>query len=101
MSAIISPCGKYRYRLEREGPGEGATAIIMVNPSTADAENDDRTISKLRGFGLAREGDKTCHPLRGPVAAYRIGWPKCTSGSQKSAKIRSAHSCASSRRRSR
>lgn len=51
MTAIISPCGKYRYRLERDGPGEGATAIIMVNPSTADALNDDATIRKLRGFG--------------------------------------------------
>lgn len=51
MSAIISDCGKYRYRLERDGPGEGQTAVIMVNPSTADAENDDATIRKLRGFG--------------------------------------------------
>lgn len=55
MSAIISPCGRYRYRLEREGVGDGSTAIIMVNPSTADAEKDDATIRKLRGFG-ARNG---------------------------------------------
>lgn len=51
MTAIISPCGLYRYRLERDGPGEGSTAVIMVNPSTADAEQDDATIRKLRGFG--------------------------------------------------
>ena len=51
MSAIISDCGEYRYRLEREGRGAGATAVIMVNPSTADAERDDHTIRKLRGFG--------------------------------------------------
>lgn len=51
MGAIISPCGLYRYRLEREGRGDGATAIIMVNPSTADATQDDATIRKLRGFG--------------------------------------------------
>lgn len=50
-SAIISPDGVYRYRLERQCEGEGATAIIMVNPSTADAENDDATIRKLKGFG--------------------------------------------------
>lgn len=49
--AIISDCGRYRYRLERDGPGHGATAIIMVNPSTADAETDDATIRKLKGFG--------------------------------------------------
>jgi hypothetical protein len=54
-SAIISPCGRYRYRLEREGPGEGRTVVIMVNPSTADAEQDDATIRKLKGFG-ARNG---------------------------------------------
>lgn len=50
MSAIISDCGVYRYRLEREGRGTGSTAIIMVNPSTADGEQDDATIRKLRGF---------------------------------------------------
>lgn len=55
MTAIISACGRYRYRLERPGTGPGATAIIMVNPSTADAELDDATIRKLRGFG-ARNG---------------------------------------------
>lgn len=54
-SAVISPCGRYRYRLERDGPGEGRTVVIMVNPSTADAETDDATIRKLKGFG-ARNG---------------------------------------------
>lgn len=52
MSAIISDCGRYRYRLDRPGePGQGKTAIIMVNPSTADAVKDDATIRKLKGFG--------------------------------------------------
>ena len=51
MSAVLSADGVYRYRLEREGRGTGSTAVIMVNPSTADAENDDATIRKLRGFG--------------------------------------------------
>ncbi|KLK91380.1 hypothetical protein AA309_19965 [Microvirga vignae] len=51
MSAIISPCGLYRYRLERElSPCRGTLAFIMVNPSTADAEQDDATIRKVRGF---------------------------------------------------
>jgi hypothetical protein len=54
-SAVISPCGRYRYRLEREGAGDGRTVVIMVNPSTADAERDDATIRKLKGFG-ARNG---------------------------------------------
>lgn len=53
MSAVISPCGLYRYRLERSIGGflAGPTvAWIMVNPSTADAETDDATIRKVIGF---------------------------------------------------
>jgi hypothetical protein len=51
MSAVISECEKYRYRLERHGlSGAGAVAWIMVNPSTADAETDDATIRKVIGF---------------------------------------------------
>lgn len=50
MSAIISDCGRYRYRLERDGGNGLPTAVIMVNPSTADADADDATIRKLRGF---------------------------------------------------
>ncbi len=48
MSAIISDCGTYRYRLER-GAGR-ALAIIMVNPSIANATDDDQTIRKVLGF---------------------------------------------------
>ena len=52
MSAVISACGRYRYRLERfASPHALLTAVLMVNPSTADAEQDDATIRKLRGFG--------------------------------------------------
>lgn len=52
MGAVISDCGKYRYRLERHaiGSGAGAVAWIMVNPSTADAANDDATIRRVIGF---------------------------------------------------
>jgi hypothetical protein len=49
VSAILSPCGTYRYRLER-GTGGRALAVIMVNPSVADADNDDPTIRKVLGF---------------------------------------------------
>lgn len=50
-SAVISGCGLYRYRLERHGlSGSGAVAWIMVNPSTADASEDDATIRKVIGF---------------------------------------------------
>lgn len=54
MGAIISPCGTYRYRLERDLGGllgNGKTvAWIMVNPSTADATENDPTIRKVIGF---------------------------------------------------
>lgn len=68
MSAIISPCGDYRYRLDRDGPGSGATAIIMVNPSTADGETDDHTIRKLRGFGEVHQWGRL---IIGNLFAYR------------------------------
>lgn len=50
-SAIISACGTYRYRLEREiSDAQWAVAFLMINPSTADAEHDDPTIRKVKGF---------------------------------------------------
>lgn len=50
-SAVISDCQRFRYRLERQAAQEGRTAaFIMVNPSTADATDNDHTIRKLLGF---------------------------------------------------
>lgn len=52
MSAILSPCGTWRYRLERDLGRAGPTAAIYgVNPSTADATVNDHTIRKDIGFG--------------------------------------------------
>jgi hypothetical protein len=52
-SAVISPCGKYRYHLRREtGSGHGVATFVMLNPSTADAEVDDPTVRKCLGFAL-------------------------------------------------
>jgi len=69
VSAIISPCGTYRYRLER-APGfrQDAVAVIMVNPSTADATQNDATIRKLLGFG---ERNGWGHIIVGNLFAYR------------------------------
>lgn len=52
-NAIISDCGLYRYRLEREVQPEGKVfAFFGINPSTADASLDDATVRKWRGFAL-------------------------------------------------
>ena len=54
--AILSECGKYRYRLWRiwdeDRPPMG---FCMQNPSTADASEDDPTIRRCSGFAR-REG---------------------------------------------
>lgn len=51
MSAVISPCGMYRYRLERDVSMDGPVyAFFGINPSTADASVDDATVRKWIGF---------------------------------------------------
>jgi hypothetical protein len=53
-TAVVSACGAYRYRLERHWDvGEPLVAFIMLNPSTADAEQDDPTIRRCIGFAKA------------------------------------------------
>lgn len=50
-SAIISPCGAYRYTLTRKWNKHQRRALFVgLNPSTADAEVDDATIRRLIGF---------------------------------------------------
>lgn len=54
--AVISPCGQYRYTLDRLWRTGLPTALfIMLNPSTADASVDDQTIRRCRYFAT-REG---------------------------------------------
>lgn len=54
-SADLSPDGVYRYALYRTLTEEAprfhrALGVIMVNPSTADASEDDPTIRRVLGF---------------------------------------------------
>jgi hypothetical protein len=59
VSAIISPCGAYRYTLHRRIPSVlrwvKPCLFVMLNPSTADATMDDPTIRRCIGFAK-REG---------------------------------------------
>jgi len=49
--AVISPCGTYRYTLDRIWNSDLPRALfIMLNPSTADASIDDPTIRRCRSF---------------------------------------------------
>jgi hypothetical protein len=57
-NAVISPDDTYRYRLSRTW-GEGPTAaFVLLNPSTADADTDDRTVTRCvkyaAGMGFGR-----------------------------------------------
>jgi hypothetical protein len=54
--ATISPCGRYRYILERIWEETlPPLAMIGLNPSTADAFVDDRTVGRACAFAK-REG---------------------------------------------
>lgn len=48
--AIISPCERYRYVLWRRWADAAPVAFIGLNPSTADATQDDPTIRRCVGF---------------------------------------------------
>src|SRR5690606_18576726 len=55
-TARFSPCGQYRYLLTRPipapfwKPDAGEAVFVMLNPSTADASEDDPTIRRCIGF---------------------------------------------------
>lgn len=53
-SAAISKCGTYRYHLGRRWSDNPKTALfVMLNPSTADASEDDATIRRCKSFAKA------------------------------------------------
>lgn len=50
-TALISPCGRYRYYLTRTwAAGLARMVFVMLNPSTADADIDDQTVRKCVRF---------------------------------------------------
>lgn len=50
-SAVLSACAQYRYTLTRKWDwSKRSVTFIMLNPSTADADNDDPTIRRCIRF---------------------------------------------------
>ena len=48
--AELSPCGQYRYALTRQWAEGPRVLFVMLNPSRADAVEDDPTIGRCVGF---------------------------------------------------
>ncbi len=72
MSAILSTCNTYRYRLDRNIQEYGKTiAFFGINPSTADALEDDATVRKWRGFTQQMNGKKF---IVGNVFSFRSAY---------------------------
>ncbi len=72
--ATISPCGRYRYTLWRKFKNKGSRLMwIMLNPSTANAVDDDPTIRRLISFSK-REGAAEMFVVN--LFAYRAADPK-------------------------
>jgi hypothetical protein len=69
MSAVISPCGTWRYRLDRDVQKKGKVfAYFGVNGSTAGPIENDHTVSKWIGFTERNGGRKF---IVGNPFAYR------------------------------
>ena len=73
-SALLSPCSRFRYYLERRWRHDGPVAVfVLCNPSTADAEQDDATVRKCVGF--AKRWDCAAMVIVNPFA-FRSRDPK-------------------------
>lgn len=51
--AVLSDDHQYRYRLERSWAEGDQVTFVMLNPSTADANEDDPTLRRCVGFARA------------------------------------------------
>ncbi|MDR9781639.1 DUF1643 domain-containing protein [Rhizobium redzepovicii] len=50
---VFSECGLFRYLLEHDFGGTGPVISLgMVNPSLANGENNDQTMTKVDGFAV-------------------------------------------------
>ena len=72
-TATISDCGQYRYDLGRRWAPGPRLLWVMLNPSTADAMEDDPTIRRCIGFSK-RDGYGSLIVVN--LYAYRATNPK-------------------------
>lgn len=72
-SAVISPCGLYRYNLGRKWAEGPSVTFVMINPSIADASIDDPTIRRCIGFAK-REGCGSINVVN--LCAFRATDPR-------------------------
>jgi hypothetical protein len=76
--ALISECGKYRYKLRREWAQSERMPVlwVMLNPSTADGSIDDPTIrrciafTKSWGYGALWVGNVYAYRSTDPAALW-------------------------------
>ena len=74
-NAVISECDKYRYSLVREwDKSKGKVLFIMLNPSTADSNQDDPTIRRCVNY--AKSWEKYGGIMVGNLFAFRSRNPK-------------------------
>lgn len=59
--AVFSQDMRFRYELHREwSDGDGMALVVMLNPSTADAEENDPTVARVCSFVRASNARKLC-----------------------------------------
>ena len=82
MGAVFSRCKQYRYRLDRDLLiGDDEILFVMLNPSTADAEKSDPTVTrclnfaKRWGFRHVKVGNLFALRSTDPTALYRTRDP--------------------------
>lgn len=82
MGADISNCGLYRYWLSRRlSMGERTVLFVGLNPSTADARQDDPTIrrevdfARRWGFDWYFKGNLYAYRSTDPKALYTVDDP--------------------------
>lgn len=79
--AILSRCGKFRYWLMRRWGAGPRLLFVMLNPSTADAEQDDATIRRcvtfaaLHGFQSLAVVNLFAYRATDPADLKRAGFP--------------------------